>query len=245
MKLTKTMKAALFTACFAASGILAWSHSVYAASISSEHQAGEKALEKVPGAVITETDRDYEKGTLVYEVQLVKGNKKYEITYRAKDAKILEYSWEKISVNPDSQKPVLSESKIKRLAQNKVKKGTIANITRKFDDGTDYYKVKMTDSSKTYTLKFHARTGALIEYVWKYTASSSNGSGSSSGDIGIEKAKQIAQQKVPGAVIVKAESDYDDGVPVYEIELVKDRIEYEYTIHAQTGQILDWDKDYD
>lgn len=242
MKLTKTMKAALFTACFAAAGTLAWTHSACAASISSERQAGEKALEKVPGATITETDQDYEKGMLVYEVQLVKGNKKYEITYRAKDARILEYSWEKISVSPESQKAVLSESKIKRLAQNRVKKGTIVSIARKFDDGIDYYKVKMTDSSKTFKLEFHARTGALTEYEWKYTASS-NASGSSS-DIGIEKAKQIALEKVPGAVVVKAESDTDDGVPVYEIELVKGRVEYEYTIHAKTGQILDWDKDY-
>ncbi len=92
MNLTKNLKAALFTACFTAAGILAWTQGAYAASISSESQAGAKALEKVPGATITDTDRDYEKGTLVYDVQLVKGNRKYEITYRASDAKILEYS---------------------------------------------------------------------------------------------------------------------------------------------------------
>ena len=102
----------------------------------------------------------------------------------------------------------------------------------------------MTDSKKTYILEFHARTGALIEYEWKYTASSGNAA-NSSGDIGLEKAKQIALEKVPGGTVVKAESDYDDGVPVYEIEIVKGRMEYEYTIHARTGQILDWDQDYD
>ena len=114
MNLTKNLKAALFTACFTAAGILAWTQGAYAASISSESQAGAKALEKVPGATITDTDRDYEKGTLVYDVQLVKGNRKYEITYRASDAKILEYSWEKISVSPSSSKPVISESKCTR-----------------------------------------------------------------------------------------------------------------------------------
>ncbi|MCI9019594.1 MAG: hypothetical protein HFH32_02345 [Eubacterium sp.] len=244
MNLTKNLKAALFTACFTAAGILAWTQGAYAASISSESQAGAKALEKVPGATITDTDRDYEKGTLVYDVQLVKGNRKYEITYRASDAKILEYSWEKISVSPSSSKPVISESKCKSLAKARVKNGTIVSIARKFDDGLDYYKVKMTDSKKTYILEFHARTGALIEYEWKYTASSGNAA-NSSGDIGLEKAKQIALEKVPGGTVVKAESDYDDGVPVYEIEIVKGRMEYEYTIHARTGQILDWDQDYD
>ncbi len=45
MNLTKNLKAALFTACFTAAGILAWTQGAYAASISSESQAGAKALE--------------------------------------------------------------------------------------------------------------------------------------------------------------------------------------------------------
>ena len=36
--------------------------------------------------------------------------------------------------------------------------------------------------------------------------------------------------------------DIDDGIPEYEIEFHVDRIEYEYTIHAETGDILEWDR---
>ena len=64
-----------------------------------------------------------------------------------------------------------------------------------------------------------------------------------SGYIGVEKAKQIALAEVPGATVVKAEFDNDDGVPVYEVELVKDVWEYEFKIHAKTGQILERDQD--
>ena len=59
----------------------------------------------------------------------------------------------------------------------------------------------------------------------------------------MEKAKQIALAEVPGATVVKAEFDNDDGVPVYEVELVKDAWEYEFKIHAKTGQILERDQD--
>ena len=253
MKMTNRIRAALFAVCFSAAGTGALATDVRAAGITSESEAVAKAQAKVPGATVTEADRDHENGVVVYDVELVKGNKKFEITWRASDARIISYGWEKISVGAGRNKPVISESRCRSLAQNKVKKGTILSISRKYDDGVEYYKVKMSDADKIYKLKFHARTGALIEYEWKYTVMPGNGGNSgnsgnngnnASGYIGLNKAKQIALGKVPDAVIVKAEFDMDDGVPVYEIELVKGRYEYEAKIHAETGSILEWEQDY-
>lgn len=34
-------------------------------------------------------------------------------------------------------------------------------------------------------------------------------------------------------------------IMVYEIEFIKDNIEYEYTIHAVSGKILEFDYEYD
>jgi uncharacterized membrane protein YkoI len=36
----------------------------------------------------------------------------------------------------------------------------------------------------------------------------------------------------------------DDGVPVYEVEIIKGDYEYDVEIHAKTGKILEVDKDY-
>ena len=44
---------------------------------------------------------------------------------------------------------------------------------------------------------------------------------------------------------LKAEFDYDDGRPEYEVEFRKDGFEYDYEIHAETGKILHKDKDWD
>lgn len=244
MNVAKQIRTVLFTACFAAAGVFGLSQNAYAARIGSENQASAKALEKVKGATVTDVERDHEQGVVVYEVELVKGNKKFDITYRASDAKILSYGWDKIAVMPNSSKAIISEEQCRSLAQNKVKKGTILSIARKHDDGIDYYKVKMTDAKKIYKLEYHARTGALIEYEWKRSASSGSGNNANNGYIGLSKAKQIAKGKVPGATVVKAEFDMDDGIPVYEIELVKGQYEYEYKIHAKTGKTLEWDKDF-
>lgn len=42
---------------------------------------------------------------------------------------------------------------------------------------------------------------------------------------------------------LRIEYDIDDKVPEYEIEFTFDKVEYEYTVHAKTGEILSFDKD--
>ena len=244
MKIRKAIQTAVLAAVIAAAGLLAGTDRAHAAAISSEAQAQQKALQKVPNGTVTEVDRDHEKGELVYEVQVVKGSKKYDITYRASDAKIIAYEWEKIYVDPAGSKPLISESKCRQLALKKVKNGTILSLTRKIDDGVDIYKVKMTAGNKRYTLKFHGRTGALVDYEWELKPSSSSSSNNNNSQVSMEKAKNIALGEVPGGTVVKAEYDVDDGIPVYEIEIVKGAYEYEFKIHAKTGEILERDQDW-
>ena len=43
----------------------------------------------------------------------------------------------------------------------------------------------------------------------------------------------------------KVKLDRDDGILEYEIEFFKDRVEYEYTIDAASGTILEYDSEYD
>lgn len=44
---------------------------------------------------------------------------------------------------------------------------------------------------------------------------------------------------------LRTELDRDDGRQEYDIEFQLDRWEYDYEIHAETGEILSWDKDWD
>lgn len=37
--------------------------------------------------------------------------------------------------------------------------------------------------------------------------------------------------------------EIDDNVPQYEVDFYMDKTEYDYTIHAQTGEILEFDTD--
>lgn len=214
---------------------------VFAKEITTVLQAKKQAKKKVKGSTVVEVDKDYEKGVLVFEVHLLKGKKEYDLVYRASDAKLISYGWEIKSWYVEAgQGKTISMSKCRKLAKKQVPKGKITSIVKKRSDGIDIYAVKMTKGNKKYELKYHARTKKLLEYDWEYITKT----GSSKKYIGTDEAKWIAIKKVGGGTVVKVEFDTDDGVPVYEVEVINGEYEYDIEIHAKTGKILDVDMDH-
>ena len=243
MKTHKRSPLIVLTVCLISIGILSFSDPVFAKRITSLSQAAKTATAAVKNADVTEVDSDYEKGQLIYEIQLIKGAKKYDITYRASDGKMLSYGWEIYRPQQSSKKKIMNRSNCQKLALKEVPGAKILSLVQKSDDGIPIYKVKLTHSNKKYTLKYHARTGKLLEYEWELTVSTQKNP-TTSKYIGVAKAKKIALARVPNATVVKAGFDQDDGVPVYEIELIKGAMEYDIKIHARSGKILEFEKDY-
>lgn len=215
-----------------------------AKKVNSMDEAKKLAQQKVKSAVVTEVETDTEHGETVYEVSMYKGQKEYSLKYRASDGKLIDYEWEIPNTSYELQdKANVSEASIKSKAGKKVKNATVVSVRLKEDDGLMEYKVRLDKGNYQYTLVYNAKNAKLLEYEKKYVASSS--SGGSSGYISQSKAEKIALDRVPGAVLVKIKLDHDDGIAVYEVELIKGNYEYEIEINAKTGKILQVDKEYD
>lgn len=64
-----------------------------------------------------------------------------------------------------------------------------------------------------------------------------------------EKAKEIVLEhaglKESDVKFVKAKLDYDDGRYEYEIEFVSENVEYEYSVNAENGRVVEFDRDYE
>ena len=62
-----------------------------------------------------------------------------------------------------------------------------------------------------------------------------------------EQAQAIALEhanvQVEDAERLYAEYEVDDRVPQYDVQFWKDHVEYEYEIHAETGEILSYEQD--
>lgn len=231
----------LFVFCLTLANVCFLPGTVSAKEISSIQQAQKQAKDRVNGAKVVKTEQDYEDGELVYEVELSKGKKEYSLVFRASDAQMISYEWEidSWSVTKGSG-ALIGLDKAKELAKEQVPKAKITSVMKKYSDGIDLYKVKMKTSSKKYELKIHARTGKILKYKWELTTQTSN----SSKYIGVEKAKAIALKKVNSGTVLKVSFDYDDGVPVYEVDIQKGMYEYELEIHAETGKILKYEKEH-
>lgn len=73
--------------------------------------------------------------------------------------------------------------------------------------------------------------------------SSGNSAGASNVSITLEEAQNIALERVPGATAqnISIELDEDDGWYIYEGDILYNRMEYEFEIDANTGNILKWE----
>lgn len=119
-------------------------------------------------------------------------------------------------------------------------------VERDRDDGRLLYEVEFYAGNKEYDYEILASDGTILSYdadIEGYRIPSS----SSSSNIGAEKAKQIALQhaglSASDVNFVKVEFDYDDGRAEYEIEFHHNFREYEYTIDAASGTILEAERD--
>lgn len=79
-------------------------------------------------------------------------------------------------------------------------------------------------------------------------SSTGQASGSTAGAnvaVTLEEAQNIALERVPGATAehISIELDEDDGWYIYEGDILYNRMEYEFEIDANTGNILKWEEE--
>lgn len=127
---------------------------------------------------------------------------------------------------------------------------TFVKAYQDFDDGRWVYEVEFIVQSGSgyleYDYEIDASTGKIISYDYDAEGYQSSSSGNSGAGVSVSEstAKQTALNRVPGASasnIYKFKLDFDDGRWEYEGTIVYNQMEYEFTIDANTGSIVEWD----
>ncbi len=119
-----------------------------------------------------------------------------------------------------------------------------------WEHGKKVYEIEFIVSGGTgyteYDYEIDAATGKIVSYDYdaeNYTPSQ-NTNTNANVKISEAAAKQTALARVPGAAaanIYKFKLDFDDGRWEYEGEIRYGTMEYEFTIDANTGAIIEWD----
>ena len=120
--------------------------------------------------------------------------------------------------------------------------------------GTQVYDIEFYTSDTKYDYEIDASNGTVleksIEQFQLQTPPTDSAINSSGNDyIGVDRAKEIAlnhaRMNESDVQFAKAKLENDDGVVEYEIEFYSGRTEYDYTIDAVSGNIIEYDVDYD
>ena len=209
---------------------------------------------------------DYDDGTAVYDVEFYVASTKLEYDYEidAATGEIRSMDQDAEGYTPSSTATgtststatsttsgtstgtAIDEAKAKSIALSDagVKEADTAYLKVKldYDDGAKIYDVEFYAGGTEYDYEIDAATGDIrsVDHDAEGYTAPQTGSAKSEADI-----QAIALAKVPGATAsdLRMHLDHDDGRQVYEGSIYYNNMEYEFTIDAYSGAILEWDSE--
>ena len=124
-------------------------------------------------------------------------------------------------------------------------KATDATITKSkldYEGRRQVYEIEWYAGGKKYDYEIAVDTGEILSSG--YDEKTAGWSGSNSVTVSEADAKQTALDRVSGATekdIYEWQFDYDDGRPEYEGKIIYGGTEYDFTIDASSGAVIEWE----
>ena len=126
-------------------------------------------------------------------------------------------------------------------------KATDATITKSkldYEGRRQVYEIEWYAGGKKYDYEIAVDTGEILSSGYDEKTSGWSVSNSSNVTVSEADAKQTALGRVSGATekdIYEWEFDYDDGRPEYEGKIIYGGTEYDFTIDASSGAVIEWE----
>ena len=204
-------------------------------------------------------ERDYDDGQLEYEIEFYVGSTEYDYVISGVDGTILEQDVEQEGGSHTTQPTQpstgsdIGAEKAKSIALSHA--GFTASqvqrlkVEKDYDDGRLEYEVEFYAGTTEYDYTISGTDGTILKQDKEEHGGSQTTQPSAGSDIGAEKAKSIALSHAGFTASqvqdLQVEKDNDDGRLEYQVEFRVNGTEYEYTISAADGTILERDIDKD
>lgn len=210
-------------------------------------------------------------GVACYKVEFTSGEYAYAYTINAETGAVMEMSSQEQNAQAsgtqteaaDPEASAQAQTSAPTTAQNATGTGTVdeaaaqkialehagvkaadATIIRSkldYEDGRQVYDIEWYAGGAKYDYEIAADTGEIISSAYEEKTMGAN---SNNVTVSEADAKKTALDRVRGATdkdIYEWKLDYDDGRPEYEGKIIYGGMEYEFTIDAATGSIIEWD----
>ena len=210
-------------------------------------------------------------GVTCYKVEFTSGDYTYAYSINAENGEVLEASYRDKnaapadstqtdtpasgattapaqttpSTNTNSSTGAVDEAKAQEIALAhagvKAADATITKSKLDYEDGRQVYEIEWYANGAKYDYEIAVATGEIVNSG--YEAKTVVGTGNNA-TVSEATAKQTALARVSGATekdIYEWKLDYDDGRTEYEGKIIYGGTEYEFTIDANTGAVLEWE----
>ena len=210
-------------------------------------------------------------GVACYKVEFTSGEYAYSYTINAETGAVMEMSSQEQNAQAsgtqtevaDSAAPAPAQTSAAAPAQNATGTGTVdeaaaqkialehagvkaadATITKSkldYEDGRQVYDIEWYAGGAKYDYEIATDTGEIISSAYE---EKTMGADSRNVTVSEADAKKTALDRVSGATdknLYEWKLDYEDGHPEYEGKIIYGGTEYEFTIDASTGSVMEWD----
>lgn len=210
-------------------------------------------------------------GAACYKVEFTSGEYAYAYTINAETGAVMEMSSQEQNAQAsgtqtetaDPAATAPAQTSAPATAQNATGTGTVdeaaaqkialehagvkaadATITKSkldYEDGRQVYDIEWYAGGAKYDYEIATDTGEIISSAYE---EKTMGADSKNVTVSEADAKKTALDRVSGATdkdLYEWKLDYDDGRPEYEGKIIYGGTEYEFTIDAATGSVMEWD----
>ena len=202
-------------------------------------------------------------GVACYKVEFTSGEYAYAYTINAETGAVMEMSSQEQNAQASGTQTETTDPAAPAPAQNATGTGTVdeaaaqkialehagvkaadATITKSkldYEDGRQVYDIEWYAGGAKYDYEIATDTGEIISSAYE---EKTMGADSKNITVSEADAKKTALDRVSGATdkdLYEWKLDYDDGRPEYEGKIIYGGTEYEFTIDAATGSVMEWD----
>ena len=202
-------------------------------------------------------------GVACYKVEFTSGEYAYAYTINAETGAVMEMSSQEQNAQASGTQTETADPAAPAPAQNATGTGTVdeaaaqkialehagvkaadATITKSkldYEDGRQVYDIEWYAGGAKYDYEIATDTGEIISSAYE---EKTMGADSKNVTVSEADAKKTALDRVSGATdkdLYEWKLDYEDGHPEYEGKIIYGGTEYEFTIDAATGSVMEWD----
>ena len=119
---------------------------------------------------------------------------------------------------------------------------TFVRVKQDQEDGVAVYEIEFYAGNTEYDYEIARQDGRIVSRDYDMESARPSATASSETAITLQQAKTIALNRVSGATEsdLRIREDMDDGYRVYEGEIRYNGMEYEFTIDAASGNVVEW-----